>query len=99
LNDEFIEIENDSKEPVDLTNWTLHHHTSFIYKFGSITLQPSESVRIHSGQGENSHTDLYMGKRNYVWNNRRDEATLRDANGAIEDFCEYRRNDREIWVF
>ena len=99
LNDEFIEIENDCRERIDLTNWTLHHHTSFIYRFESFALEPGECVRIHSGQGEDTLTDLYMGKGNYVWNNRRDEATLRDAHGAIEDFCEYRRNDREIWVF
>jgi len=47
--------------------------------FPSFKLGAGKSVRLHTGQGTNSSTDLYWGKGWYVWNNTGDKAIIRDT--------------------
>jgi hypothetical protein len=51
-------------------------------------------VKIHTGQGANSHADRYWAKSWYVWNNTGDTATLRDAGGHLLDQCTFKGTSR-----
>ncbi|MFF8275076.1 hypothetical protein ACF05T_03010 [Streptomyces lateritius] len=43
------------------------------------------TVRIHTGEGRDNRTDLYQDPRNYVGDNNRDKAILRDGRGHTVD--------------
>jgi len=91
-NGEWIEITNQGNQPVAMQNFTLKDEGNHNYTFGNVTLNPHDTVRLYSGQGQDSSTELYWGKvDDSVWNNRGDAAFLRDNNGALVD--EYRYTD------
>ncbi|MFB7454677.1 lamin tail domain-containing protein [Streptomyces sp. NPDC056194] len=85
LNAEWIEITNDSRRAVDLDGWTLEDEDGHTYRFEDFRLAGRSTVRIHTGEGRDSRTDLYQDRRNYVWDNRSDTATLRDDRGRVVD--------------
>lgn len=41
------------------------------------------SVRVHTGIGRDTARDVYQDRRDYVWNNNGDTATLRDNHQHI----------------
>ncbi|MFF9218865.1 lamin tail domain-containing protein [Streptomyces viridosporus] len=43
------------------------------------------TVRIHTGVGRDTRTDLYQDRYHYVWDNRADTATLRNDRGRFID--------------
>jgi hypothetical protein len=72
-----------------LTGWTvfdLQHHG---YRFPKFRLRSGHSVRIHTGSGFNTSTDLYWHAGAYIWDNTGDRATLRNANGTVIDRCSW----------
>ncbi|WP_371102744.1 hypothetical protein [Streptomyces sp. PU_AKi4] len=50
-----------------------------------ITVRGRATVRIHTGQGRDTRTDLYQDRRHYVWDNHSDTATLRNDRGRFID--------------
>jgi hypothetical protein len=61
-----------------------------VYTFGSFTLSPGDTVRLHSGVGQDDDDTLYWGLvHQSVWNNEGDTAFLRDTKGALVDQFEY----------
>ncbi|MEW2085252.1 lamin tail domain-containing protein, partial [Streptomyces sp. NPDC005283] len=70
---------------VDLDGWTLRDSDGNRYRFDDVRLAGRATVRIHTGFGRDTRTDLYQGRRDYVWGNRSDTATLRDARGRVID--------------
>lgn len=88
LNEEWVEIDNRGDRPVDLTGWGVQDESSshrFAFPAG-FTLPPGASVRIHSGQGRPTATDLYWGEvGSAVWNNGGDTVFLVDPSGNIHD--------------
>jgi len=51
--------------------------------FPSFTLGPGAKVKLHTGSGSDSATDLYWGQGSHVWNNTGTEnAYLLAGNGA-----------------
>ncbi|WP_202637906.1 lamin tail domain-containing protein [Bailinhaonella thermotolerans] len=88
---EYVTVKNVSKKPVTLTNWTLRDETGFTYKFGKITLKPGKSLVVSSGVGRNSATKVYWGRKQHVWNNDGDTATLRTNKGKTADTCGWKR--------
>ncbi|MGW0553622.1 lamin tail domain-containing protein [Streptomyces sp. NPDC002926] len=85
LNAEWVEITNNSRRGVDLDGWTLRDSDGNRYRFDDVRLAGRATVRIHTGFGRDTRTDLYQGRRDYVWGNRSDTATLRDARGRVID--------------
>jgi len=70
-------------QPVNLEGWTLSDGHDNVYTFPGILLWSNNaSVRIHTGLGENTATDLYWKLSQAVWE-AGDEATLADKNGKI----------------
>ncbi|MER6997719.1 lamin tail domain-containing protein [Streptomyces sp. NPDC000410] len=85
LNAEWVEITNNSRRAVDLDGWTLRDNDGNRYRFDDVRLAGRSTVRIHTGEGRDTRTDLYQGRRNHVWDNHSDKATLRDSHGRTVD--------------
>jgi Lamin Tail Domain len=87
LNREYVTLTNTGTTTRTLTGWTVRDLANHIYAFPSFKLGPGKSVRLHTGKGTNTSTDLYWGRGSYVWNNTGDKATSRDSTGALKDTC------------
>lgn len=68
-------------QPVNLEGWTLSDRHDNVYTFPGILLWSNNaSVRVHTGPGENTATDLYWKLNKAVWEPG-DKATLADKSG------------------
>jgi len=82
LNAEWVRIHNYGTQRRTLTGWTLRDTSRHVYRFPSFSLAAGASVRVHTGRGTNSATNLYWGSRAYIWNNTGDKATLENTAGT-----------------
>ncbi|MEU0395471.1 lamin tail domain-containing protein [Streptomyces sp. NPDC006208] len=94
LNAEWVEITNNSRRPVDLDGWTLRNRDGDRYRFDDVRLAGRATIRVHTGFGRDTRTDLYQDRRHYVWGNRSDKATLRDDHGHKIDTETWGRGHR-----
>ncbi|MEU5242615.1 lamin tail domain-containing protein [Streptomyces asoensis] len=85
LNREWVELTNTTRNTVNLDGWTLEDESGHRYTFRDYRLAGRATVRIHTGVGRDTRTDLYQDRRAYVWNNDRDTATLRNDRGRFVD--------------
>ncbi|MFJ8074511.1 lamin tail domain-containing protein [Streptomyces sp. NPDC096176] len=85
LNAEWVEITNNSRRSVNLDGWTLRDRDGNRYRFDDFRLAGRATVRVHTGQGRDTRTDLYQDRRDYVWDSHSDKATLRDHRGNTVD--------------
>ncbi|MEU6687750.1 lamin tail domain-containing protein [Streptomyces sp. NPDC046832] len=85
LNQEWVEITNTGRRSVNLDGWTLEDEDGRTYTFDHYRLEGRATVRIHTGIGRDTDTDLYQDRRHYVWDNRSDTATLRNDRGRFID--------------
>ncbi|MFD9032386.1 lamin tail domain-containing protein [Streptomyces sp. NPDC059567] len=85
LNAEWVELTNTTRHPVNLKGWTLRDEDGNRYRFNDYRLAGRATVRIHTGEGRDTRTDLFQDRRDYVWDNNRDKATLRDNRGRTVD--------------
>lgn len=92
LDAEWVRIKNTTGSRKTLTGWTLRDTTSHIYHFPTFRLAAGASVRVHTGSGSNTASNLYWHQSDYVWNNTGDTAYLRNANGTLVDRCAYGRS-------
>lgn len=83
LNAEWVTVTNTSRHAVNLRGWTLRDESHRTYRF-DLRLSGRSSVRVHTGVGRDSRTDVYQDLRRYVWDSS-DTATLRDAHGHKVD--------------
>jgi len=87
-NEEWIEVDNTGSRPVDLTGWGVRDESaSHRFEFpDGFRLAPGASVRIHTGCGSDTGTDLFWCiSGSAVWNNDGDTAFLTDPAGNIAD--------------
>ncbi len=81
---EHVVIANNGPHPVGLEGWRLTDDGEVhVYEFPSIILEPQTEVRVHMWRGEDTATDLYVGRRNRWWNDTGDTAYLYDAAGVL----------------
>ncbi|MCX5077733.1 lamin tail domain-containing protein [Streptomyces sp. NBC_00424] len=85
LNNEWVEIRNTTRQAVNLRGWTLRDADGNRYRFHDIRIAGRGTIRVHTGVGRDSRTDVFQGKREYIWGNRADTATLRDDRGRTVD--------------
>ncbi|MGW2820365.1 lamin tail domain-containing protein [Streptomyces sp. NPDC001443] len=85
LNKEWVELTNSTRQAVDLDGWTLRDDFGRTYTFHHYRLDGRDTVRIHTGQGRDTRTDLYQDRRHHVWDNDRGTLTLRDNRGRFVD--------------
>lgn len=70
-------------QPVNLEGWTLSDRHGNVYTFPGILLWSNNaSVRVHTGFGENTATDLYWKLNRAIWEPG-DTATLADKSGKV----------------
>jgi LysM repeat protein len=68
-------------QPINLEGWTLSDSHDNVYTFPGILLWSNNaSVRVHTGSGENTATDLYWKLNGAIWEVG-DKATLADKDG------------------
>jgi Lamin Tail Domain len=89
LNAEWVQIENTGTTRKTLTGWTLRDTSHHVYKFPTFKLGAGKSVKVHTGKGSNTATNLYWKLDDYVWNNDGDTAKLRKKDGSLVDLCSY----------
>ncbi len=81
---EYVRIENTGPNPVALEQWRLTDEgDKHEYSFLSLILQPGTSLRVHMWRGEDTETDVYVGRRNNWWNDGGDTVYLYDAAGVL----------------
>lgn len=81
--DERVEITNAGMASQDFTFWTLVDEENNTYSFPEgFVLLPGASVLVHTGQGNDTESDLYWGRDDLVWDDG-EAATLFDASGEI----------------
>lgn len=84
LNEEFVTFRNACSSAVQMTDWTVTDAGTSRYTFPDRTLQPGQTVTLHTGSGTATATDLYWGRTSRaVWNNDGDALHLRDADGGL----------------
>lgn len=86
LNQEYVELRNEMPDPQDLSNWELRDASRhrFLFPEGTV-LSPSATLRVRSGAGEDTETDLFWNRQAPVWNNLGDTASLFDNNNTLID--------------
>ena len=84
LNKEWVELTNTSRRSVNLDGWTLRDKDGRTYTFHHYRLGGRDTVRIHTGKGRDTRSDLFQDRRNPVWD-KRDTATLRNDHGRFVD--------------
>ncbi|MFD3333351.1 lamin tail domain-containing protein [Streptomyces sp. NPDC058700] len=89
LNAEYVQIRNTTGAAVNLRGWTLTDAANHKYTFGNFTLGKGKIVTVRTGRGTNTAANVYQNRGAYVWNNDRDTATLKKANGTRIDACSY----------
>ncbi|MFJ5779880.1 lamin tail domain-containing protein [Streptomyces sp. NPDC093094] len=94
LNKEWVELTNTTRRAVNLDGWTLEDEDGHTYTFDGYRLPGRATVRIHTGQGRDTRTDLYQDRRHYVWDNRSDTATLRNDRDRFIDDESWGNNNR-----
>jgi hypothetical protein len=87
--DEYIVLLNSSNH-IDMSGWTISDEQGNTYMFRDFILNDMSAVRIHSGGGQDTQTDLFWGKTNPVWGSRKSgKVVLRDITGAPVDVLTY----------
>ncbi|MFE2877743.1 lamin tail domain-containing protein [Streptomyces roseus] len=85
LNAEWVEITNTTRDAINLRGWTLRDADGNRYRFDNVRINGRATIRIHTGTGHNTRTDLFQNSREYIWGNNGDTATLRDDRGRTVD--------------
>ncbi|MGW6405176.1 lamin tail domain-containing protein [Streptomyces sp. NPDC055134] len=87
LNGEWVDVTNTSRHAVNLDGWTLSGEDGHTYTFHHYRLGGRSTVRVHTGVGRDTYRDVYQDRRNHVWDNRSDTATLRnDRNWKVDTY-------------
>ncbi len=89
LNEEWVCFTNHSDEAIDMTNWMVEDEADHLYVFPTFTLPASATVKLHTGSGINTQTDLYWGSPRAIWNNTGDTVYLYDASWNLVDEYSY----------
>ncbi len=87
--EEWVEITNSGMASQDFTFWTLTDGENNTYSFPEgFVLAPESAVKVHTGQGNNTESDLYWGREDFVWDDE-EVVTLIDADGeAVASYPE-----------
>ena len=89
LNGEWIQLRNRCSTGRSLASWKIKDVAGHTYTFGTFRLGGGKYVKVRTGNGTATATNLYQGRSWYVWNNDKDTAYLYNANGTLIDRCYY----------
>ena len=86
---EYVLLRNTTAITQDLTAWTIEDEDDHIYRLPSFFLGSALSVKVWTGTGQDTETDLYWGSGRGLWDNDGDTATLKDYQGQVVDWFVY----------
>lgn len=87
LNNEWIEIQNTGGTSVSLKNWTISDLAGWNYVFKDVVIEPKNSIKLRTGVGEDTKTDVYWNYRRPILNNTGEVVILKnDKNEMISRF-------------
>jgi len=89
LNEEWVCFTNYGGESSEMTHWQVKDEYGNTHVFPPFTLAGGATVRLHTGAGTNTQTDLYWGSSRAIWNNDGDTVYLWDAAGNPVDEYHY----------
>ncbi len=97
LNQEYCVIRNSGSHKVRMSGWQLVDATKAglapnVFKFPRFALGPGKSVRVHTGKGTNSKTDLYRGLNHNIMGSH-DTETLKNKSGHVVGTCSWTTAD------
>ncbi|MEU2926040.1 lamin tail domain-containing protein [Streptomyces sp. NPDC007251] len=95
LNAQWVDITNDSRRALNLDGWTLSDRDGHTYTFHHVLLRGRATVRVHTGFGRDTRTDLYQDRHARVWDVNADTAVLRNDRGRLVDSVSWGRSHRE----
>lgn len=87
-NGEYVCFRNHDPHPVDMTGWQVQDEARHTYVFPRFVLASGATVRLFSGPGSNTATELHWA-RGLVWNNGHDTVFLYDVFGRLVDAYVY----------
>jgi micrococcal nuclease len=95
LNGEYVRISNISPRDLNLRGFSLVDREEHRYIFTKGFLRPGYTVLLFTGGGRDivdgvDQLRLYWGSRYPIWNNKGDQASLRDPQGQLIDTFVYR---------
>ncbi|MER6076070.1 lamin tail domain-containing protein [Streptomyces sp. NPDC001817] len=85
LNKQWVDVTNSTRRAVNLEGWTLSDEDGRTYTFHHVWLQGRTTVRVHTGYGRDTRTDVYQDRRREMWESDGDTATLRNDRGRFVD--------------
>ena len=89
LNEEYVCFRNQGGSPADMSGWHVRDDADHTYTFPSFTLGLGATVKLHTGTGANTASDLYWGRSQAVWNNGGDTVYLYDSGWSLVDSYSY----------
>ncbi|WTO96580.1 lamin tail domain-containing protein [Streptomyces sp. NBC_00197] len=95
LNQEWVEITNNTRQAVNLDGWSLSARDGRTYTFHHYRLDGRSTVRVHTGVGHDNRRDVFQDRRNYVWDNHADTATLRNDHRRFVDDASWGRRHHD----
>lgn len=85
LNKEWVDVTNTTRHTLNLDGWTLSDRDGHTYTFHHYRLDGRSSVRIHTGFGHDSRTDLFQDRNREAWDDHSGTVTLRNDHGRVID--------------
>jgi hypothetical protein len=87
--DEYVEIQNDSGQPLQLKGWTLRDKAKHLFSFPEFVIQPDQVCRIYTDEVHPDSCGFSFGfTDSAIWNNGGDCAYLKDQAGkTIAEYC------------
>jgi hypothetical protein len=82
---EIITLANTGDAAVVLTGWVLQDGQGTAYTFPQLTIFPGGSIKLHTGDGDDSATDLFWGLSASTWESS-ELAVLYDTQGLARAF-------------
>jgi endonuclease YncB( thermonuclease family) len=95
LNGEYVRVCNISPGDLNLRGFSLVDHDGHQYNFTKGLLRPGYTVLLFTGSGKDvvdgvDQLRLFWGSRYPIWNNKGDQASLRDPQGQVIDTVVHR---------
>jgi hypothetical protein len=85
LSEEYVCLQNYGDQAVQLEGWQIRDLAGATYIWPVFELPPHGFVRLRTGSGTNTATDVYWGLNRAVWNNDHDTVFVYDAQGILVD--------------
>lgn len=84
LNGEYVELRQTDNHIIRLGGYQICDRANHCFKLPTeTTVQQREAVRIYTGSGETTGTQIFMGRNRAIWNNSGDQVRLLNPRGEV----------------